>query len=91
MWILFFLFFIAVLVILWIVSRKTYIVVRTTGAGLLSTATSAGERGEAEAMYSAIQREAIKVRHRALHPAAVGQAPGFGSSPNIPQPGRFVP
>jgi len=72
---------IAVAVIVWVLSRKTYIVVRTSGAAVLSSATAGSERAEAEAMYSAITAETIKARRR----PRLGDGPDLRhSSPSLP-------
>ncbi|MCK0438493.1 hypothetical protein MUG78_03185 [Gordonia alkaliphila] len=85
------------LVVMWIISAKTYVVIRTEGGAVLASGTSLSERAAAEEMYSLLANHAIVSRAQGVAhaPAEAMVAPipqpptspqGNGSSPRAGQP-----
>ena len=78
---LLFILIIIVFVVMWLISAKTYVVIRTEGGAVLASGTSLSERAAAEEMYSLLANHAIVSRAQ-----GGAHAPAEAMAASVPQP-----
>ncbi|GAC56528.1 hypothetical protein GOHSU_08_00560 [Gordonia hirsuta DSM 44140 = NBRC 16056] len=77
---------IGILVVLWIISAKTYVSARTQSGAVLAAGTSPRERPAAEEMYALIVAESMAARERLSNAATAVPPPAPTQHNSRPQP-----